>query len=49
LHVKLDGSVQPVWQQSHSAQIWGIPSPDGRHIALSGRSADANVWMIDNF
>jgi serine/threonine protein kinase/dipeptidyl aminopeptidase/acylaminoacyl peptidase len=49
LRVNLDGSVQPVWQQSHSAQIWGIPSPDGRHIALSGRSADANVWMIDNF
>ena len=27
---------------------WGIPSPDGRHIAISGVSAEANAWMIDN-
>ena len=49
LRVNVDGSARPVWQQSRSNDIWGIPSPDGRHLALSGFSSDANVWMIDNF
>jgi Tol biopolymer transport system component len=48
LRVTLDGSVRPVWK-SQTGYVWGIPSPDGRHIAVSGRSWDANVWMIDNF
>jgi hypothetical protein len=34
LHVDLKGGVQPIWQQSYSSDIWGIPSPDGRHLAL---------------
>ena len=49
LRVNVDGSARPVWQQSRSDEIWGIPSPDGRHLALSGFTEDANVWMIDNF
>jgi serine/threonine protein kinase len=49
LRVNLDGAARPVWQQSHSDQIWGIPSPDGKQIALKGTSLDTNVWMIDNF
>ena len=49
LRVNLDGSARPVWQQSRANEIWGIPSPDGRHLALSGFTSDANVWMVDNF
>jgi serine/threonine protein kinase/Tol biopolymer transport system component len=49
LHIDLNGSVQPVWRQPQPAETWGIPSPDGRHLAMIAESADANVWMIDNF
>jgi hypothetical protein len=49
LRVNLEGLAQPIWQQSRSTQIWGIPSRDGRHLAMLGTSWDANVWMIDNF
>ena len=49
LHFDLNGNVQPVWHQPQPNQTWGIPSPDGRHLAMLGVSADANVWMIDNF
>jgi hypothetical protein len=48
LHIDLAGKAQAIWQQSQPLNTWGIPSPDGRHIAIFGTSAEANVWMIDN-
>jgi hypothetical protein len=49
LHVNLNGHTQRVWQQSQATDTWGAPSPDGRHLAISGTSSEANVWMISNF
>jgi eukaryotic-like serine/threonine-protein kinase len=52
LHVDLNGNAHPIWRQPYAGQkegTWGIPSPDGRHLAVLGSSAEANVWMIDNF
>ena len=49
LHIDLNGNAQPIWHQPQPNQTWGIPSPDGHHLAMYGVSADANVWMIDNF
>lgn len=53
LHVDLNGNARPIWQQPYPGQgdygTWGIPSPDARHLAVLGQSAEANVWMIDNF
>jgi len=49
LHIDLSGNAQPVWHQPQPSATWGIPSPDGRHLTMYGVSADANVWMIDNF
>jgi Tol biopolymer transport system component len=49
LHVDLKGQVQPIWQNTQNRETWMIPSPDGRHLAMLGRSEEANVWMIDNF
>jgi hypothetical protein len=49
LHVDLNGSAQAIWQQTQPDATWGIPSPDGRHLAMQGTSANANVWAIDNF
>lgn len=49
LHVDLNGDTQSVWQQSQVTETWGFPSPDGRHLAISGSSSEANVWLISNF
>ncbi|HEV2732024.1 MAG TPA: hypothetical protein VGV15_18480, partial [Terriglobales bacterium] len=49
LHVGLDGETQPIWQQPQLSFTWGVPSPDGRHVAMLGISFDSNVWIIDNF
>jgi hypothetical protein len=49
LRIDLEGNAQPIWQQPVASTTWGIPSPDGRHLAMFGTSFDANAWMIDNF
>jgi Tol biopolymer transport system component len=49
LHIDLNGNAQPIWRQPQPNQTWGASSPDGRHLAMLGQSAEANVWMIDNF
>lgn len=49
LRIDLNGNAQPIWQQPTPMDTWGVPSPDGRDLAMYGTSMDANVWMIDNF
>ena len=49
LHISLNGDARPIWQKLRSPYAWGIPSPDGRHLALTGTSSESNVWMIGNF
>jgi hypothetical protein len=49
LRVDLTGRAQALWQQAGPGQIWGIPSPDGRRVAIGGSSEDANIWMIGDF
>jgi hypothetical protein len=29
--------------------IWGIPSPDGRFLAIRGEVRNSNVWMLEGF
>jgi hypothetical protein len=49
IHGVHEAYAQPIWQQPEPTKTWGIPSPDGRHLAMFGASVDSNVWMIDNF
>jgi hypothetical protein len=49
LRIGLNGEVQPAWRRVQSSKVWGIPSPDGRHIAVFDSSSDANAWMIESF
>ena len=48
LHIGLNGDARPIWRQPRSRYAWGIPSPDGRHLALAGSNLESNVWMIGN-
>jgi len=48
LHVDLQGRAQPLWHQDYP-QTWGVPSPDGRNLAILGGTQDSNVWMLENF
>jgi len=60
-HLDLKGNTQKLWYFKGSALQPGdpfysgalvpraVPSPDGRYLAIQGRSATSNVWMIENF
>jgi serine/threonine protein kinase len=47
--VEPDGSTRALMKQGGGGQIWGIPSPDGKRMALAGGMFDSNAWMMENF
>ncbi len=50
LYIDLEGHARVLWQDAQTAwQFGGVPSPDGRHLALLTFSGDSNVWMLENF
>ncbi len=49
LYVDLRGSARVLWQQRGWTGTGGVPSPDGRHLAMVAFANDSNVWMIENF
>lgn len=49
LYVDLSGKLTVLWRQAGAEQIWGVPSPDGRHLAMMMYTDDANVYMVENF
>ncbi len=51
LYVDLEGRANVLWEHRFPGawETWGVPSPDGRHLALAGTSVSGNVWMLENF
>lgn len=52
LYVDLEGHASVLWERRVAIRrnmTWGIPSPDGRHLALQTSTTDSNVWMLENF
>jgi Tol biopolymer transport system component len=54
LHVDSEGRAQVVWQHK-GITGWnyegtrGVPSPNGRYLAVLGHTDDSNVWLLENF
>jgi eukaryotic-like serine/threonine-protein kinase len=54
LYVDLKGNARVLWQHkgpagSLGSSIWGVPSPDGRYLAILGNATRRNVWMLEGF
>ena len=49
LFVDLNGKPHSLLQEKSSSLTWGVPSPDGRHLAVPGQDFNGNMWMIENF
>jgi Tol biopolymer transport system component len=49
LYIDLKGHAIPMWEQRGGLWTWGVPSPDGRHLAIMALTLDSNVWMLENF
>lgn len=48
LSVDMRGAATVVWQQPGAVDISGIPSLDGRRVAIWVRSRHANLWLAEN-
>jgi Tol biopolymer transport system component len=49
LYVDFAGNARVLWQNNGGNLAWGIPSPDGRHLAILARGQSRNVWMLEGF
>ncbi len=50
LHVDLKGNAHFLWQNPGAyGEAAAKPSPDGRRLAMSGRTLNSNIWTIENF
>jgi serine/threonine protein kinase len=49
LYSDLSGRANVLWEQRGGLAARGIPSPDGRHLAIEEWSLGSNVWMMENF
>jgi Tol biopolymer transport system component len=49
LHMDLQGNTRLLWEHPGGIEIYGVPSPDGRHLAMRGWNVDSNLWMMENF
>jgi Tol biopolymer transport system component len=47
LYVPLTGRIVPLLREPGAMPRWGLPSPDGKYLAISGSMFDLNVWMLE--
>ena len=46
LYVDRKGNVRVLWQfKGAGGNLWSLPSPDGRDLAILGSTFNSNVWM----
>jgi hypothetical protein len=39
-----------VWSPANGLELsWGIPSPDGKHVAINVNVPQSNAWMMTDF
>ncbi|MFZ0797299.1 MAG: protein kinase [Terriglobales bacterium] len=48
-HVDLQGHAHVLWESHGGVPTFGIPSRDGRHLAIQGSTLSTNIWMLENF
>ena len=50
LYVDLTGNARVLWQyKAGRGAMWGLPSPDGRYLAILGDVTNSNAWMLEGF
>lgn len=47
LYVDPDGNSRVLWKSADGFETWGVPSPDGSHLAILEWTVTGNVWSID--
>jgi Tol biopolymer transport system component len=49
LYVDLAGNAYSLWQVKNYQATWGIPSHDGKYVAISAPTTECNAWVVENF
>jgi len=49
LRMDLQGNARLLWEHPGGIEIYGVPSPDGQHLAMRGWNVEGNMWMMENF
>src|SRR5262249_7802602 len=49
LYTDLRGNTKSLPRCIRDNSCFGLPSPDGRHLAIVDRSQSTNMWMMENF
>jgi serine/threonine protein kinase/Tol biopolymer transport system component len=49
LHLDLQGNATSLRKCYGGETCFGLPSPDGRHLAIIDRNQSTNMWMMENF
>jgi Tol biopolymer transport system component len=50
LYVDLKGNARVMWQfKGSAAPTWGVPSPNGRYLAMRNTLTTSNMWMLEGF
>jgi len=49
LNVSLHGDLHTIRVNRGGNYTAGVPSPDGRHLAIESTSDNRNIWMMENF
>jgi Tol biopolymer transport system component len=49
IYVDQAANARPLWHQKSTTGTWGVPSRDGRQLAILGQEFNANLWMMENF
>jgi Tol biopolymer transport system component len=52
LYVDLKGNARVLWQykgEGVGGAFWGVPSSDGRYLAIQAVVTNSNVWMVEGF
>ena len=47
LYADLKGNARVLWKGGGA--VWGVPSPDGRYLAIRADLANSNVWSLEGF
>ena len=49
LYVDLKGQSHRLWNQPGGLTTWGVPSPDGKYLAIQNATHESNIWTAENF
>ena len=49
LNVDLQGNARFIWEHAGGVGTYAVPSPDGRHLAMTARNVEGNLWRVENF